>query len=234
MKISKVLLSTMCGLLLTGQSVLADTCAKGLMPLFTGPQAKELCDTFSAGVIGVIANNTYAVARNAADSANINVWKVDATDDTVINADTGDVIKLALAGTAFATATSTGIIPVTADTTALGSQTLAFNPIYFGNGATYQGTLGYSAGNTSLVFGSLSNHEIEFRANGAEVWEMNPDGTLMGSGTGTIGWTVQSAANQACSTTCVTPCVFGQETTSKAILACSDATADSCLCAGAS
>ena len=44
-------------------------------------------------------NNVYIKWRNAADSANIDVLKVDATDDTVLNADTGDVIKLSIAGT---------------------------------------------------------------------------------------------------------------------------------------
>lgn len=49
------------------------------------------------------ANNTWVTVRNAANGANINVLKVDGTDDTVLNADTGDVIKLAVAGTAEAT-----------------------------------------------------------------------------------------------------------------------------------
>lgn len=68
----------------------ADTCATGLMPAFTAQQAKEICATFSAGVIGTLANDTYAVARNAADSANINVWKVDSSDNTVINSSASD------------------------------------------------------------------------------------------------------------------------------------------------
>lgn len=59
-------------------------------------------------------------------------------------------------------------------------------------------------------------------------------GQVLSSTTSDIGWTIQSAANQACNTTCTSACVFGQETTSKAILACTDATADTCLCAGAS
>lgn len=43
--------------------------------------------------------NTFVTFRNAANSANINVLKIDATDDTVLNADTGDIIKLSVAGT---------------------------------------------------------------------------------------------------------------------------------------
>jgi len=58
--------------------------------------------------------------------------------------------------------------------------------------------------------------------------------TITSSYTLDLGWVVMSASNTACNTTCVSACVLGQETTSKAILACTDATADVCLCAGAS
>ena len=50
-----------------------------------------------------ITNNVYITGRNAANSADINILKVDGTDDTVLNADSGDVIKLAVNGTAEAT-----------------------------------------------------------------------------------------------------------------------------------
>lgn len=57
---------------------------------------------------------------------------------------------------------------------------------------------------------------------------------LTSAATSDLGWSVVAGANTACNTTCTSACVFGQETTSKAILACTDATADVCLCAGAS
>ena len=59
-------------------------------------------------------------------------------------------------------------------------------------------------------------------------------GQLTSAYTGALGWTLVSVANQACNTTCTSACIMGQETTSKAFLACTDATADICLCAGAS
>lgn len=59
-------------------------------------------------------------------------------------------------------------------------------------------------------------------------------GTVLSSRTTDIGWSIVSGANTACNTTCTSACVMGQETTSKAFLACTDATADVCLCAGAS
>jgi hypothetical protein len=76
----------------------------------------------------------------------------------------------------------------------------------------------------------------------AEALKIAPDltvtfaGTLIGTGTSTIGWAVVAGANTACTTTCTTPCVFGVNTaaTEADIVACADATADECLCAGAS
>ena len=48
-----------------------------------------------------------------------------------------------------------------------------------------------------------------------------------------LGWTVQNATNQACNTTCTNgACVIGIDTVTTGFLACTDATADSCLCAG--
>lgn len=44
-------------------------------------------------------NNTYLTVRNAANSANIDVLKVDSSDETILNADSGDTIKLSIAGT---------------------------------------------------------------------------------------------------------------------------------------
>lgn len=50
-----------------------------------------------------------------------------------------------------------------------------------------------------------------------------------------IGWSVQSGANTACNTTCTFGCVFGADTaTDFDAVGCADATADVCICAGAS
>ena len=57
--------------------------------------------------------------------------------------------------------------------------------------------------------------------------------SITSSATGSIGWSVVAAADQACSTTCTNACVFGQDSTSKDIVDCSNATADVCVCAGA-
>lgn len=70
--------------------------------------------------------------RNAADSANINVLRVDASDETVLNADSGDSILLKVADTTVATiaAASTSFIgdliqSSAADTTIIGTSSVS-------------------------------------------------------------------------------------------------------------
>lgn len=61
--------------------------------------------------------------------------------------------------------------------------------------------------------------------------------TLTGMGiTSTIndmGWSIQSGANTACTTTCTSACIMGFDATA-GIVSCSNAAADQCLCAGGS
>lgn len=64
-------------------------------------------------------------------------------------------------------------------------------------------------------------------------------GTITSTASADIGWNPVAAANQACNTTCATSgCVAGFNLTAGnitgSLLACTDATADVCLCAGAS
>lgn len=60
-------------------------------------------------------------------------------------------------------------------------------------------------------------------------------GTVTSTATSDLGWSIQSAANQACNTTCTSACVHGWDTdVTEVAVSCSDATADKCLCAGAS
>lgn len=60
-------------------------------------------------------------------------------------------------------------------------------------------------------------------------------GTFTSSKTSDLGWSVVAGANTACNTTCTSACVVGQDSGSSNIfVGCTDATADVCLCAGAS
>ena len=60
-------------------------------------------------------------------------------------------------------------------------------------------------------------------------------GELRSTATGTLGWSVVLAPNQACDTTCTAACVNGQDTDAAPypIVNCATATADRCVCAGA-
>jgi len=81
----------------------------------------------------VMNNNAYLKWRNAAGSADIDVLKVDGSDDTILNADTGDVIKLAIAGTAVVNVGTTGILPSVDGNNAtsnLGTNSFGFKNIY--------------------------------------------------------------------------------------------------------
>lgn len=60
-------------------------------------------------------------------------------------------------------------------------------------------------------------------------------GTVTSASVNTLGWTPVAGANTACTTTCTSACVFGIDSAApQTWLPCSDATADMCLCAGAS
>lgn len=91
-----------------------------------------------------------------------------------------------------------------------------------------------SAGHIILRTNNAGSN-IRFEPNASLMWTMAPGGTFIGAGTATIGWSVQAASNQACTTTCTTPCVVGIDTLGTGgFLDCATATADYCLCAGAS
>lgn len=62
-------------------------------------------------------------------------------------------------------------------------------------------------------------------------------GTITDTNTGSIGWSVVAGANTACNTTCTNACVVGFNIAAAVVTApvsCTDATADVCICAGAS
>lgn len=99
-----------------------------------------------------------------------------------------------------------------------------------------------TAGQGIIYDAANSTGSHAFRVNGAGVFNIDSNGptttgTFISSRTTDLGWSVQSAANQACNTTCTSACVFGFNLTAGVpgtLLACTDATADVCLCAGAS
>lgn len=78
---------------------------------------------------------------------------------------------------------------------------------------------------TDDIFRGYADTTLIFRA--------EDSGEFTSAGTTSIGWSKQAATNQACNTTCTSACVAGFDLVA-GLLACSDATADQCLCAGSS
>lgn len=65
------------------------------------------------------------------------------------------------------------------------------------------------------------------------MFRMEDTGEFTSAGTTSIGWSVVAGADTACNTTCTSACVVGFDATA-GIVDCATATADQCLCAGAS
>lgn len=74
---------------------------------------------------------------------------------------------------------------------------------------------------------TLSATVVDFKNN-----NVTTSGSLLSTGTSSLGWGVVSGANTACNTTCTNACVFGQNTADMSIVDCDTATADVCVCAG--
>lgn len=116
------------------------------------------------------------------------------------------------------------------------------------NGTTYdtaaaiQATIDTTPGASNDMPGALTFYTTPNASSSlAQVLKLGNDkaatfaGALTSTATGTLGWTVVAAANQACTTTCTNACVIGIDTLGTGgFLDCATATSDFCLCAGAS
>lgn len=87
--------------------------------------------------------------------------------------------------------------------------------------------------NQSLIPAATNTYDL---GTSSLAWkDIYSSGTITSSVATSIGWSVVAGANTACNTTCTSGCVVGQDTgTANVFVACSSATADVCLCAGAS
>jgi len=108
---------------------------------------------------------------------------------------------------------------------------------YFNQTATtYKTVIEYNQKGNITLYGEVdTNYTIktskDLKAANITATQNLTTGTIKGSGT-TLGCTVLTGANTACTTTCGNGCLFGQDTAALtyAIVSCSDATADRCLC----
>lgn len=123
------------------------------------------------------------------------------------------------------TVTTAILAPTSADTTSA--------PGYAFSGHATTG-LGYDGTYVYLINGGSRVAYINTSTFGTDLG-FTASGTITSAAGSDIGWTLQTAANQACNTTCTYACVLGWNTASGEVaVSCSDATADKCLCAGAS
>jgi len=110
------------------------------------------------------------------------------------------------------------------------------------NTATFVGADAASPANTlldttgagAIDVGSADVTSVDVITDGGTV---TIDGTITSTATSDLGWSIQTGANTACNTTCTSACVMGFELDAwdnTSLLACDDATADACLCAGSS
>lgn len=79
--------------------------------------------------------------------------------------------------------------------------------------------------------GTSTTKWVDVQHNGTNAVINSGTGGVVFAMTGSMGWSIVSAANQACTTTCTSAAVFGFDGTTPVGPA--DATADTCLCAGA-
>ncbi len=94
-------------------------------------------------------------------------------------------------------------------------------------------------GNVGIGTFTADNGKLIVRGGNVGIGTINPistmevNGTFSVRGASTSPFTVKASTNQACNTTCGTSmAIFGEDTIGLIMLAPSDATADTCLCAG--
>lgn len=168
------------------------------------------------------------------------------SSDRLFASSTGITTPLALFQ--FSTATATDNLITTASIDGADSNSLQFSSgstVSTARGAEIE-MYGNENGNTGILAlraGNVTGGSVIIGTNGGSTITVAKDlsstfaGKITSNATADLGWSVQSAANQACNTTCTSACVFGFNLTAGVpgtLLACTDATADVCLCAGAS
>jgi hypothetical protein len=175
------------------QSVENDLVGLGMQPAL----AEYISAILPAG--SVLGNDTYLKARNQANSADISILKVDGTDDTVLNAETGDVIKLAIAGTAEATLTD--------DQLTLSGASFQIVPgatsLLFRNNADSSTNLSLDNSGNVIIQGNLSLNagELSLTGTGKTLAIQEATGASACSGTATANGTTAVTVATTCAIT---------------------------------
>lgn len=109
----------------------------------------------------------------------------------------------------------------------------ATNPTLMPDRASVTAGMGGTGGAVSLITAGVERINIAAGGTISATAPLTTTSTVASTRSTDLGWSVVNAANQACNTTCTNACVIGIDTITTAFLMCTDATADSCLCAGA-
>ena len=211
---------------MTAGSAYADACSAKLTGLFTSFQATKMCQTFGgSGSLIPASDNAYDLGSSTFGFRNAYI-------DTQITAplissgvNTGGV---AILGGASNSAAS-GSRVLTEGITAAGTGDLTLST---SSGATADAFIDLNGAGSDLTVRDLSAVTL---FNITQAGAMTTNNTFTSSRTTDLGWSAVNVANQACNTTCTSACVFGMNTGALGnFVGCADATADTCICAGAS
>lgn len=141
-------------------------------------------------------NNTWVTVRNAANSGNINVVKVDSSDETYVNADTGDSLHFSNAGTSQVEVDDGAIFPTTDDDVDVGKTTKEFKDGFFDGTLTTDALV--NSGASTLAGAILSGTETALDADVTTATTAAPLlGVVGGSATQSQVAVVQNVASTA-------------------------------------
>lgn len=179
----------------------------------------------AATVAGSIASGTTAISSGS---------------DTSLCFDDGGVINCADTGLTYVKATAALTVGVAATATGkvgIAGTTSGVVTITAGDAAgTYNFNLPASAGTSGqyLISGGGGSTVQSYTSVGSFT-TVAASSTITSTRTTDIGWSVVAGADTACNTTCTNACVVGFDSgASNLPVACTDAAADVCLCAGSS
>lgn len=192
-------------------------------PVLVWTSAGTLANTWTFSAAGHLTS--VGAGRNLTSSG---ILTMGSGSGTAVTDSAGKVLSAALntvavanGGTGLTSGTSGGILAYTASGTLASSGALTANVLTKGGGA------GVVPTNSSITDNGTTVSTAEAVAT---------SNTITSSRTTDLGWSVVAGANTACNTTCTSACVvgFAADVTGSNPVACTDATADTCLCAGAS
>lgn len=205
------------------------------LSLCTSPVAsatRALVNLSNTALSGGSASGTYLGANPAACSGNFIHLQVANANRLILTCAGLLGVGTAVPGYEVTVANSIKIFSTTTSALILGKDATT--------GTTY-GRLDYNDTTGDLILSNPRSFPVKIATDDIVRMTVAPTtgnvtltGKLFSTATADLGWTIQNAANQACNTTCTTgACVVGLDTAALGnFLACTDVTADTCLCAG--